>query len=409
MSTPDLETLLRTGQVDVALERANQLLAESDDPAVLLEAHLAHARVGLAVRDLEVAEQALDAALELAPGDLATRALLAHLALDREQPERALGHLKVALLDRSPAETRHPMLHQALARLAAGMGDSASVVAELHRALELEPESRALPVALATAMAEAGEVAQALELLRAHCRARPREAAAWRVAASLASEQGGPAAALELLEEAAVALPADGGIGMQLLSAAAASGELERARPHAQRLKQLGASDPELRRALGTYALACNQLDVALNHFEKARGLAPDTPGLRRAHAAVLVQRARRARKPQIRDRYLEQAQGMLEEQLALLPGDLDAATDLGALLLQGDATARRRATEILDQVLATRPDFAPALVNRAALFLAAKEQAQARALAERAQAASAPGSPAHTQAGQILEETGEV
>ena len=400
MSEPAFVELLRTGEIEAALQLAGEALRDGADTETEYAANLCFARVAAAEQDWNTAEKALRAAIMLDTEAVEAPILWAQVQLDQGRPEKAIYTL--SQVDQSRAR-QTAAWYKLQARLATSVGDAARTVGFLQKALDLDPDNKAIPMLLATSMAQAGQLEEAADYMLTRCRQEPNDAAQWRVAASLQSTARGPGEALKVLLEASD-LCADPGILMQLLSSAAVNNAFNEVRANVDKIKKLAGKNPELRRALGAFYLAADKTDQALHQFEKAYAQNPDLPDLRRSYAAALLRKAVKSA-PRLQADLRMQALGFLDEQLCFDDGDWRIYNDLAAVLINGPEQDRQRAAFLLDSLLDKDADLVPALVNRAALYAMNGQFKDARSLAKRAVKLAEEGSLAAQQAKQLLVE----
>jgi Flp pilus assembly protein TadD len=369
----DVEARVTAASLALQLERpgeAEELVAAlpADDPA----ARLLRGRARVARGDAAGAlEQLVPLRAAHPPGlELEVTAALAEAHLLAGDAAGARG----VLADKTVA---HPRLAVLLARAQRAGGDLAGARATLAPFVERLPAEAAavgdprIPAAVAAeqglTLLAGGDRTGGIELLRRATRLYPADAAVWTAMADALAADGRQGEAASARAQAATLEAA-----RQRHDAAAGNGEL-------------GAEAMQARRLLSEGRLA-----DALALLEKAASASPQDVGVRMLHAQALLQAGRGA-----------EALAAAEVAVQLRPGEPNVLYLRGAVLI-----GMRRFDEAeaqLREVILRQPEHAAALNDLAMVVFARGDVDGARALLQRALAAS-PGDPRVTASLEQLE-----
>lgn len=353
--------------------------------AILPDDRLTHQRLGLLAEedgDIAAAIRHFEAGIRGAPPEyLGIKLNLALLYNATGAHGRAME-----LLAPFAEGERSALLHRALANAHRGLGETAQAIAQYRAALDRDPDDTAARLGLGLALTEAEDAEGAIAALAPLNEADPFDAQTARALARAHAAAGNVAAGLAVLD---AAMPSDGPAAPQLLTEAAGMHMTEGDVAAAEaRWRTLRAQHPRAvagHLGLGNLLGFQRRYDEAAEVLAEGLVLAPDHPGLLRGAARAAQQRGQRAEALEHAIRLA--ATGAAQPQDLFLKAALEEATGTPDAAV---ATYR--------DLIATAPEFWPALNNLAVLLTEAGEAAEAVDLAEAAHALAPDSAPvAHT------------
>ena len=269
----------RLGDLELAAEAVDAALALRPDEA---RWHILAARIALARRDFSAQEAHLQQAVQLEPENLSFRLTLAEAYLNQNHLDQARQLLEDAL-EKAPREAQ---VHYLLARVWHGLGRLASAQRHVAEALRLDPEHEAAALLRMALAAEQGQHKQALAWAQAWLENHPGHPEAVRHAAHalLALKRTDEALAL------VAALPHDH-LAAQMLRAeiATAAGRGDEAVEIWRRLLEDDPENPRLWLGLAETLAAKRQVTEAAQAAHQALRLADDLPAKTRARLHRLL------------------------------------------------------------------------------------------------------------------------
>ncbi|MCW5634412.1 MAG: PEP-CTERM system TPR-repeat protein PrsT [Rubrivivax sp.] len=320
---------------DAAFARAGRLAPGAG--AVRLEigrSLIAQGEVDLGLRELQVAGQSEDAAVEamleqvavhMRRGDAAA-ALKAAATLAQRRPDAAVPHhvrgrILQARGDRAGAraayevaltrEPRHLAAVSSLAELDLAEDRPAEARRRYEALLKLEPRSAPAMMALAViTRREGASRADAARWVDRAVAASPADAAIWRQAIALHRKDSDEVAALARAQAALVALPDHPEILADLAAVQLAGGERRQAVTHLLRLVHLLPNSADAHLRLAEAQLAAGDRAAASDHVLRAYKLAPMWPPAVRAAVRIAALEGDARKVASIAERTRTQAPG---------------------------------------------------------------------------------------------------
>lgn len=292
---PDNMTLLALeGRCLLQLGQVSQALASFGKMATLQprspQGHLGMAEAYLTNQQADLAQRANQRALELAPGLVAARAQAIDIALQQQQPDKALAIARRLQADQPDDAVGWLLEGEVQMR----QRHWASAAALLRQALQRQAPGAA-PVRLYQALAQGDRPADADAFARQWLHDHPADTALLFAMAGTAQSQGDLPRAQRHYEQL-LAVQADHPMALNNLAMV----RLQRQEPGARALaEQAVATAPQHPHLLDTLALALateGQLDAALATQRSAVAAAPQAPALRLNLARILLQAGERAK-----------------------------------------------------------------------------------------------------------------
>ncbi len=385
----DAANLTQQGIAALESWRAGRGIPLPSDAAVAL------AQLQLAAGAPGKAVEALNDALRATPADpILLDASGVVLAQGKQYPEAATRfRAALAALPAGAAARGNVELHLGSALLAAG--DATGAVAELRRAVALQPRNTSCRVQLGAAQFSAGDETSSLTTLREALRLDPGStAAAYQLALTLQSS-GHSDGALPLFEQVRAQRPNDPELLTNYGLALVELGRAKDAIPAYQQAATLDAANATIHQDLGVAYLQQSDLDHAIAEFRRGLDLQPDSAQI--AYDLGLAYK--------LKDN-LPDSIAAFEKARTLDPTLADAPYTLGVLYMQQGRFAD--AASSLQQTLALRPDDADAWsMLGSVLKQDAKPQRAADAL--RKAIVIDPGQPGnHVNLASVLVELGQ-
>ena len=267
--------LLREGRVDEALSAALALTEQyPDSDASWALAGIARARLG----DLDGAQDDLERALALHPGDPAAAGNLAAIALRQGRIDVARGYYMQVLFHQPGHEQT---LHK-LSRLEQKAGNDAAAEALLERAIDAHPRRLSAYLKLVSFYRERGRGEEAmlrLQRVQQHFDAEPQY---WSVLALLQLSAGDARAAVGSLSRR-VALAPDALGYLQLANARAAAADAAGFEAALLQALELRPNDPAAGHLVSYYLEQAADDAARAERIARVRSVAPDRPELVRA------------------------------------------------------------------------------------------------------------------------------
>ncbi|HFC10512.1 MAG TPA: tetratricopeptide repeat protein [Chloroflexi bacterium] len=242
---------LPTGDLQIALQAAQHARDQRPQWAA---AHFLVARLANRLSDLPTAEEAITAALRLAPDEPCWHALAAAIHTDLRHEEQALHHLQEAVR----LEPQHLSHHLALAEAEMARGDLEAAHSALTTALRHHPEHARPHLLLAQVLFRLGRLDEAAQHAETAARAERHAAEPVMLRIQIALAQQAPEIALQHARRWLQSHPFDPEATRYAVNALLALGEaeealrlLEETLPHAPDDMELNILRAELHRQIG--------------------------------------------------------------------------------------------------------------------------------------------------------------
>lgn len=256
----------RRGDSRTALEHYLEAARAESDPRLAERA----TRLALHVGNAEAALAATQRWVELAPGSREAHELLVRLWLRRGDSDRALQAMRrvIALSEGGPeAGLRR------VAALVEGTSEPAAARAALRELGQEHPEAPIVHYAIANLAAQAGEYDEALGVLERALALDPGYTDALVLRARIHIEQGRVEQGLDQLASAYRERPTDRELALSYVRQLLAAGRTTEAKEEMQQIHERFGEDPALVRSLALLALQHEQLEHATLYLERLVGM----------------------------------------------------------------------------------------------------------------------------------------
>ncbi len=393
MSVP--EKLLKAGDTAKAKQAAEQALAKNPQDRSAL---VVLGKVLLLEGQLEKAEQHI-ARAESQGATAQTLLLRASLAAQRGQLEPAAGlYRQVLARDPKMAEA-----HFGLGMMFFKQGKKAEGLAELGKAVQVEPGNAVFVYRLGQGQIEAGQVDEGVKMIAKAISLQPKFLAPYLSLTQVLVDQDRVLDARKVVEQGLKVLPNHPRLLASLTAISLGMGDAKTSYRAASTLAAQRPKDPEAQANLALLMVMKGQRQEALHLCRTMESLGLATAQLKMIEATV-----HEAAEPPA----YEKAVAAYEEAMGLEPTGWKAPSNLGQLLLRmpGDPPEKHlpRAITVLEEAVRRKPDQPEPHLNLALAYARTNEKEKAQAQAQAVLGANLPaGSELREQAERLLKALG--